>query len=215
MQEVYVFSGLGADERVFVNIKFGNHTITHINWITPPKEITLQEYAQLLSKKITSSNSILVGLSFGGIMAIEVSKIIQPSKLILISSVKTKYELPLWMRVSGFLRLYNLLHLIPNKILNKPNAVVYAAFGIKMEKEKKLLQQIMADIDPIFLRWAIKQVACWQNIKLAENVFHIHGERDGIFPIRKIKNVLPIENAGHFMIRNKQAAMNRALASLL
>lgn len=215
MATIYVFSGLGVDKRVFANINFGNNIVVHINWVTPPKNCSIQQYAQLVSKQIDTQKPILIGLSFGGIMAIEVAKVIPISTIILISSVKTMYELPLWIRLSGFCKLYTLLHFIPNKLVTKPNALVYAAFGIKAKKEKELLQQIMADINPIFLRWAIKQIACWQNKETPKNFFHIHGTKDGIFPIYKISNTIAINNAGHFMIRNKLQAVNKVLKDLL
>lgn len=215
MLNVYVFSGLGVDERVFTKINFGGAIVTHIKWIKPPINTTIQQYAQLLTNQIKSPNPTLIGLSFGGMMAIEVSKIIQTKKVIIISSIKTKYELPTWIKVCAALKLKYLINLIPNSLLTKPNYFIYTAFGIKSDCEKKLLLQIMADIEHSFLRWAIHEIAIWQNTFIPNNLQHIHGNKDGIFPINKIDNAIIVKNAGHFMVRNKATELNEVLLPLL
>lgn len=215
MQQVYVFSGLGVDERVFTKINFGICLVTHIKWIEPPKNCSIEQYAQLLCKQITTPNPILLGLSFGGMLAIEVSKIIAAKKVIIISSIKTKYELPFWIRICGFLKLYHLSYFLPTKFLLNPNILVYKAFGIKTTEEKKLLQQIMADINPAFMRWALQIIPNWQNTFVPKNLVHIHGNNDGIFPIHKLNNAISISQAGHFMIRNKHKELNQILPALL
>ncbi|WP_278638062.1 hypothetical protein [Capnocytophaga sputigena] len=44
-QKYYVFSGLGADERVFKNLSFGEAEVEHIHWIPPLATETLAQYA--------------------------------------------------------------------------------------------------------------------------------------------------------------------------
>lgn len=215
MHHLYVISGLGIDERAFEHINFGNNIVTHINWIAPPKDISIQAYAQLLSKKITTPNAVLIGLSFGGIMAIEVAKLISVSKIILLSSVKTKAELPFWMKLCGYLQIHYVLKVLPITLFKTPNFLVYKAFGLTNEKDRIVLRNIMKDIDPTFLRWALQQVACWQNTVIPNNIFHIHGNKDGLFPISKISHAIEVKNAGHFMVRNKYEEVNEALLPLL
>ncbi len=60
-----------------------------MDWIEPLKNESLKNYAQRISNKITSDNPTLIGLSFGGILAVEISKILKLQKVILISSAKT------------------------------------------------------------------------------------------------------------------------------
>ena len=74
-------SGLGVDKRVFDNINFGKLDLEFIDWIEPTKKESLQDYSSRISKKVTSENPILIGLSFGGIVAVEISKIIKTKKI--------------------------------------------------------------------------------------------------------------------------------------
>ncbi|MGA9212527.1 MAG: alpha/beta hydrolase, partial [Kaistella sp.] len=120
MNKIYIFSGLGVDQRVFENIDFGDLDVEFMDWIQPLKKESLENYAQRISQKITSFNPTLIGLSFGGIIAVEISKIIQTKKVILIASAKTKNELPKTYHLAGKLKLNNL---IPNSLLKSQNLI--------------------------------------------------------------------------------------------
>src|SRR6185312_11284822 len=98
MKHIYVISGFGADERVFSKLDFGDNDVHFIQWQVPEKDETLASYAERLAKEIVYPNPILIGLSFGGMMAIEIAKLIPIEKVILISSIRDRYELPLLMK---------------------------------------------------------------------------------------------------------------------
>ena len=100
MKTVYVFSGLGADERVFHKIDFSGYDVHFIKWITPQKNESIESYALRLTSQITKPLPVLIGLSFGGMMAVEVAKHIATEKIILISSAKSKNEIPFYFRTA-------------------------------------------------------------------------------------------------------------------
>ena len=60
----------------------------------PEEDESLAHYASRLASTITAPNPILLGVSFGGIIMQEVAKQINYKKVVIISSVKTQYELP-------------------------------------------------------------------------------------------------------------------------
>ncbi|MCP1996093.1 alpha/beta hydrolase [Flavobacterium sp. HSC-61S13] len=109
MNKIYILSGLGVDRRVFDRIDFGNLNPEFIDWIETIYNESLADYAKRMVQLIPDENPILIGLSFGGMVAIEISKIIQTEKLILIASAKTKYELPLLYRIAVILKLNKLI----------------------------------------------------------------------------------------------------------
>lgn len=108
MSKIYIFSGLGVDKRVFDRIDFGDLDITFIDWIAPNSDESIQEYAGRFSERITSSNPVLIGLSFGGIIAVKISKLIPTEKIILIASAKTRHELPKLYRNTGKTNLHQI-----------------------------------------------------------------------------------------------------------
>lgn len=200
VNKVYIFSGLGVDKRVFDNIDFGNLNPEFIDWISPLKNESLEEYSKRISKNIKSEKPILIGLSFGGIVATEISKIIQTEKVILIASLKTKFEIPLLYRIAGKLKINKF---IPASILKKQNLITNWFFGVKSTEHKTLLGQILKDTDPTFLKWAINEIANWKNVKKPNNYIHIHGNQDRIIPIKNVECNFLIKGGGHFMTVNK------------
>jgi hypothetical protein len=94
MKHIYLISGLGADERVFKHLDLSGYKATYIQWLKPEKHESITSYAERLCGQITTTKPILIGLSFGGIMAVEIAKCIDTEKIILISSIKTRKEIP-------------------------------------------------------------------------------------------------------------------------
>lgn len=207
-KELYIFSGLGADERVFQKIDFSNFSTTIIKWIIPLDKETIEYYATRLLDQITTTKPILIGLSFGGLMAVEVAKQIETEKVILISSAKTKYEIPFYYRFAGQLGLHKLL---PTKLLKSSNFITNWFFGTNSTFDKQLLKQILIDTDPTFLKWAIDKVTHWTNKTQTKNLFHIHGTSDRILPFKFVYSNSTIKNGGHLMTLNKAYELNNIL----
>jgi pimeloyl-ACP methyl ester carboxylesterase len=207
-REIYIFSGLGADERAFQRLDFSGYSINFIKWVLPNVKDTIESYATRLLEQIKTKKPILIGLSFGGIMAIEIAKQIETENVILIASAKTKNEIPFYFRLVGMLELHRLL---PIDIITKSNFFTYWFFGAKPGFEEKLLKQILKDSDTTFMSWAIDKIAKWSNVKSIENVFHIHGSKDRILPLRFIKCNSVIINGGHFMTLNKANEISKVI----
>lgn len=206
--KLYIFSGLGADERVFQRLDFFGFSTTFIKWIVPQDKETIENYATRLLDQIKTTKPTLIGLSFGGLIAVEVAKQIETEKVILIASAKTKKEIPFYYRFAGQLGLHKLL---PTRLLKNSNFITNWFFGTTSNFEKQLLKQILIDTDPIFLNWAIDKVACWKNQTQTKNIFHIHGTSDRILPLSFVKCNSIIKNGGHLMTLNKAEVLNQIL----
>ena len=75
MLNVYCIPGMGVNERLFRNLKLNNCNILHIKWETPFKNESLPDYAMRLSKQMdTTKPFVLIGVSFGGMCSVEISK---------------------------------------------------------------------------------------------------------------------------------------------
>jgi pimeloyl-ACP methyl ester carboxylesterase len=210
---VYFISGLGADERAFQKLSIPKEwKIKHLKWIDVVPNETLESYALKFSKLIdTSKEFSLVGLSFGGILAVELNKILLPKITILISSISTKYELPILYKMVSVLRLNKLM---PPSLLNKVFPFTHWYFGTKTKEEKILLKQIIHDTSPLFLKWAINEILHWKNVERPDNVLLIHGTRDRIFPIDKLNVDFKIENGSHFMVYSEAKEISNILEKI-
>lgn len=208
---LYFLSGLGADKRAFNFLTFPPNTkIVFIDWITPKKQESLQEYAKRIAQCIDTSNPFsLIGMSFGGILATEILAYVQPYKTILISSAARRQELPFYYRLAGFLKLDKL---IPGKATNSANMLTYWMFGIQNSSDKTLLKDILKSTDTHFSKWAISEILNWKRNTCPDNLIRIHGNQDRILPILNFKPKYILKHAGHFMIVNRAAEISKILA---
>lgn len=198
MKEVYLLSGLGADRRVFEFLDLRAYNVHHIHWIEHHDTETLEDYAGRLAQQIHAVNPILIGVSFGGMIAVEIAKQRAVEKVILISSAKTRDDIPSQFNFFKQLRLYRF---IPARALKYPNALVFWFFGVDKTSEKDLLRAIMRDTDVVFFRWAIGKIVNWKNETILPNAVHIHGTHDRLIPLTTAD--YRIEGGGHLMIMNR------------
>ncbi len=209
---IYIFSGLGADHRAFQLMDFGQYEIHHMKWIKPLKKERMEDYALRISSQITNDNPVLIGLSFGGMVAMEVAKHIAVKKIILLSSAKTRNELPFYYKWTGRLGFH---HLLPESLLTHSNAIVNWLFGAKSTFEKQVLKQILSDTDPAFLKWAIHEIVTWRNDTINAGIFHIHGTADRILPIRFTKPDVVVFGGNHLMTLNKATELSSCILNHL
>ena len=185
---------------MFQNFSFEGFEVVHIDWILPLDNETLQNYALRISENISDENSILIGLSFGGILSVEISKIKKFKKVFLLSSAKTKSEIPFYYRLIGKLNIHKIL---PSSILKRVNSLTYLVFGAKTNFEKNLLKDIIKNTDKHFLKWALHQIMNWKNENYSENIVHIQGDSDFILPHNFVKYDYLIKGGTHFMTLNQ------------
>jgi pimeloyl-ACP methyl ester carboxylesterase len=211
-KRLFVFSGLGADERVFQKLDLSGFSVTFIQWETPNLNESIEHYAGRLIRQITIEKPILLGLSFGGLIAIEVAKQIETQKVILISSAKTKQEIPFYYRTIGNFGLHKL---IPLTFLLKSNFIANWFFGTSSRFDRQTLKAILKDTPPTFLRWAIDRIVHWANVVVLQNVTHIHGTSDRILPIRFVRCNYQIRGGGHLMALNRSKEIEIILSGIL
>lgn len=209
----YILSGLGADERVFDRIDFGRFSPVFISWEALQPNQSFESYVRQLNRNVQSSKPILIGISFGGIVAQEMSGLLNNCPVLIISSVKTRSELTWFMRFSGKIGLHKL---IPMKRVLKNKRINHWLFGTKTELEKEKLDQILADSDPVFTKWAIKQVSNWKRTEpIPAKLLHIHGDADRIFRIGNVHPDYIIPGGTHFMTVSKYEEVSKVIQEAL
>lgn len=210
---LYLIPGLGVDKRIFQKLHLPDYNLVHISWISPLKQETLGSYALRLAGQINVNEPFyLLGVSFGGMLATEIAKYLKPVKTIIVSSITTKNELP------GYLKLAARFHLdaiIPAMFLKSANLFSYWLFGTKTRQEKFLLKQILADIDPAFIKWALRAIARWENITVPDNLIHIHGDADKIIPIHNTNTQVRVNDGGHLMVDSRAQELSALIRDIL
>lgn len=198
--KIYFLSGLGADESVFIGLDLPGVERVYLNWVEPfPKE-SIEAYAQRMADRITEPNPLIIGLSFGGMMAMEIAKLIPVQQLILISSAKTSKELPPYFKVCRYLPLHKVL---PLQSVANSDQLMGFFFGVRTLAQKERLKSIIRNTTQGFNQWAINALVNWKNKMINAPVFHIHGNADKLLPLSFVQPDIIIEGGNHFMIMQK------------
>ncbi|MFT5648104.1 MAG: pimeloyl-ACP methyl ester carboxylesterase [Aureispira sp.] len=213
MQKVYFISGLGADRRVFSNLELPNVEILHIDWVKPSAEDTMTTYATKLLPQIDTTVPVtILGLSFGGMLAVELSHLIEDSQTILLSTAITASAIPLRYKLLGK---WNVPNKVPFSLVRKTNALTHHLFGLKTAAHKVLLKEILSDTDEYFFRWAIEAILNWENEKVPLHVTQIHGTKDHILPLVETSNLIKVEGGGHLMVLEQADLVTEILKEIL
>ena len=211
---LYFISGLGADKRIFQNLVLPeSFKIYYIEWLPVTKNESMDSYCRRLSTQINQQEPFtLVGLSFGGVIAIELSKFLSPVQTVLISSFCFKKEVPWYYILLGESRIYKIL---PPRMLLRPNNIAFRLFGAYKPEVKNLLKNIFEDTDPVFFEWAIRQLFSWDNHWKPANLVRIHGTADKILPYKDIMKAIPVKDGEHLMVYSKSAIVSQILTENL
>jgi len=211
---VYLMPGMAASPSIFeyINLSPSEFQLHLLEWFIPSKNTSLQEYAKVMTQSIKHQDPVLVGVSFGGMLVQEMAKIISVKKTIIISSVKTDKELPNKMLFARFTGAHKVL---PTSLVNNVEVFAKYAFGETLNKRLALYEKYLGVRDPVYLDWAIHQMVNWKQADCAENLIHIHGEKDPVFPINRIKNCIPVKNGTHAMIIHRAKWFNEHLPTII
>ena len=211
---VYLMPGLAASSSIFERITLPDDVfeIVLLEWEIPLDNETLAEYAKRITQKIIHPNPVLIGVSFGGILVQEMARFVDARKVIIISSVKTNLEFPRRMKVAKTTKAYKL---IPTNLLANVESLTQFSFGNKINQRLKLYEKFLRIRDKRYLDWAVEQVILWDRTVVDENVIHIHGDADDVFPIKYIRNCIVVKGGTHIMILNKFKWFNENLPKII
>ncbi|MBK7957316.1 MAG: alpha/beta hydrolase [Bacteroidetes bacterium] len=197
---VYLLKGVGSTDEVFKFLQFDeSFKPIIVQWVKPNQQESVSEYAKRLLPQISDPEPIFIGLSFGGIIAHELSEHFEKAYVILISSVKNKSEMPL----SHLGKYKYLLKLFSTKHLKRYEFIQNLALRAYAPAHRPVVESMIKNLDTEFNDWAIESAIHWNKTTSPKHVIHIHGTDDILFPISKITNPIKVQGGSHFMIVEK------------
>ncbi|MGB5238187.1 MAG: alpha/beta hydrolase [Flavobacteriaceae bacterium] len=211
---VYLMPGMAANSTIFKNIHLdeSRFEIHKLEWFVPKRGMTLVEYAEAMCNLITSKEPVLIGVSFGGILVQEMARLIPVKKVIIISSVKSRYELPKRLIFAKYTKVHKLL---PTGLVNNVELLAKYAFGETVTKRLELYEEYLSLRDKYYIDWSIDQMVHWGQREHDPELVHIHGDKDAVFPIQHIKNCTLVEGGTHIMILNRFKWFNKRLPTII
>jgi pimeloyl-ACP methyl ester carboxylesterase len=92
---VVLLPGMAADERLFEPQRRAFPNLIVPPWIEPEPCEPLAAYARRMAARLNSSDLLLIGgVSFGGIVALEMADHLGLAECVLISSIRSPAEMP-------------------------------------------------------------------------------------------------------------------------
>ena len=210
---LYCMPGMAASPKIFEFISLPKPFKIHLlSWIPPLKKEPLTDYAIRMCERVTETNPILLGVSFGGILVQEMSKYLPGCQVIIVSSVKSKDELPLSMKMA---KKTNAHKLLPMQWINNLDNLSLFVFGDGIKKRLALYQKYLSERNPDYLSWAIDSLVNWDKTEVLKNIIHIHGEKDTVFPIKNLSHPFIEIKGGHAAIITQAHWFNKELSKIL
>lgn len=211
---IYLFPGQGSDERLFDSLEFeSDYKIVHIKYPIPEKASSLHEYAKRISLQIdTTQQYIFIGVSLGGMIISEMNDFLNPTKSIIISSAKSRSELPFRYKFQKAIPIYKL---VPPKIMLAGAKFLQPIVEPDRNTNKATFKSMIASKDPVYMKRTVKMIIKWEREIAHKNIIHIHGTKDYTIPIRNVNPTHIIEGGSHMMTLTQPAPINKILSDYL
>jgi pimeloyl-ACP methyl ester carboxylesterase len=209
----YLISGLGADERVFQRlIPLLRGTVHYLPWLPPadPDEPITAYAARMAAAVPVEQRCWLVGVSFGGTVALEMARLRPLALVALVSSIPGADQLPPLLKL---IRATGVQHWLPPQILKLTPRLGQWYFGVGGGAEYELFRQILLDQEPRYTRWAIRSLFRWDSRDIGPSV-QIRGTHDRVFPPGPAKVEYLVQGGTHFMVYSRAPEIARILNDL-
>lgn len=179
----YVLPGMGATSAMYSGPWRELSETRFLDWPHVPEPITLAGTAAVLIEKHgIKETDTLAGSSLGGIVALEIARLVQVKEVVLVGSAMTRSE------INPFL-----MALAPLSDIT-PVSLLQALAG----KSAGELGRMFAQVDPAFIRASCKDLMRWPGFEPTETILRrIHGARDHV--IRCPDDAKHISEGGHLI----------------
>jgi pimeloyl-ACP methyl ester carboxylesterase len=212
---VVFLPGLGADGRLFAPQREVFPDLVTPPWLPPLPHEELAHYAVRLAHEHSLGRPLILGgCSFGGMVAYEMARILEPDTLVLIGSVAARSEIPAYLRVLAGLS--RAIPLAGFSLVQCAAAAVAGVFGVAETEHRRLFVEMLQNSSPEFLRWACIAVHGWRPRPLTDvPIFSIHGDNDHILPFGHRPVEVTVRGGGHLLPLTHPLEVNAALRVIM
>jgi pimeloyl-ACP methyl ester carboxylesterase len=191
---------LGTDARLYALQQTAFPQLIVPTWITPRWNETLPQYAERFASELHVDGPCFIGgVSFGGMIALEMTKHLPARACFLISTIRSARELPFWMRILGPGAW--LLPPFTDRVLSLMGTALLKTVGPVLPASAKGVCTHLSKTRSPILPWACRNVVKWRPDPNGWPcpVFHLHGDRDVVLPHRGTTPTQIVPKAGHLL----------------
>lgn len=213
--ELLLLSGLAADASIFAPQKNAFPGLRVLEWEIPSREDTLESYSQKLAEQLEAQERVIIGgVSFGGIIAQHMAEHVNPAAVILIGSIRSPSELPLYARAARPLR--RLVPFLPIRFLQLCAAPFASRAAERIAPHIVRVIRQFRGADATVIKWSISRVLDWKTVPPVDcPVFHIHGRRDFVLPARRTSPDRFVERGRHVISLTHPEEVNEFIRDVM
>lgn len=213
MKKIYCISGLGADHSVFLRLQIPGYQLIPVQWLQPIQGESLGAYALRMRNQIDDKEPIVLGLSFGGLIAQAIAKQSPVNHLLLLSTAKSLRAIRSNLLFFKYLPIYKWM---PGQLLKWIFLKNIWVFGPLSKRNQTALRQMIASFDAHFFRWSFDAIFNFKPIdSKSVKTTHIHGSKDWLFPIEQAHADFVVMDAGHLMVLTHARRVSGLLQAVL
>ncbi|MDR0229536.1 MAG: alpha/beta hydrolase [Flavobacteriaceae bacterium] len=212
---IYFIPGMCSNSAIFERVHLNPDLFDcyYLEWLPTNPSESLNNYVDRMAKEIRHENPVLIGVSFGGIIAQELSKKIIVRQTIIISSARSNKEYPPLYKFAKYTGAYKLLP--TGNITKLIKQFVRITTNSSKQDRMELYDRYITIRDKEYIDWCIREIVNWTPSADFTNTIQIQGTKDELFPFKYVKNAIPIPKGTHTMIFLKYKWFNENLEKLI
>jgi pimeloyl-ACP methyl ester carboxylesterase len=207
--------GVGTDARLFTLQRMEFPQLVVPEWIPPRRGESLDHYAGRLAQAINPRRPCVVGgVSFGGMVALELTRHLPAAGCAVIASVRSASELPLTLRCLG-----PLAYVLPERtdwLVASCGKLLKHTVGRWLPPRGRMLCDHLSRVRSHLVPWAWRAALQWRpRGDWPCPVYHLHGDADPIFPARRTTPSRIVPGGGHLLPVTHPFVVNEFLRDCL
>lgn len=188
------------------------YNVVALPWVAYDPADTMATYAAKMAAQVSDTHAVIVGLSLGGMLSVEIARQHPQWQVFIVSSAKTSEELGY---DSNLLRWLSRHDVVPSYFFHTPNFFILYALGADTPETKQMLSDMIRSADPEFVRWCTHALLTWNNDSCPANVTHIHGTNDKVIDSARVKPDYWLQDGSHIMVYDRATEVGKIISDCL
>lgn len=214
-RKVIFIPGVGADERAFSQLEIkGAFKKVYANWIPLQSSgMSFESYCIRLTEHYKiDREDILIGLSFGGLVAQQIGRTLENQHVILLSSFRNRKDLRNIWNLALRMKLYKLL---PSQKIRFIVDVASLFLHTWRRRSGSVLKEMLSDADFKLIKWSLRMI---ERSDLSDSYksgyLSLVGDKDLLIK-QWSDSQMKINGGSHFMVHDKADLVAKQIENYL
>jgi pimeloyl-ACP methyl ester carboxylesterase/N-acetylglutamate synthase-like GNAT family acetyltransferase len=216
MTRLVLLPGVGTTARLLDPQRAAFPSLEVPEWLEPQRGESLPSYGSRMARALepVEGDLVLGGISFGGMVALEMARHLRARVVTLIASCRSASALTVPAHA-----LARVMSRMPNAAFTPPPPLsTFAAWalGARTPPQRALVHELIRTARPGFAKWGLHAIVAWHpKADPACAVRAIHGADDRLIRARRVRAEREVPDAGHLVNVTHAEEVNAFLRAVL